>query len=180
MGWTCYYNKPHNVREEIASLCTNPAPDLQMYPLKIAVYGSTYYVAVSRLNSQGERYTFAAIILTRNDPDGDWCYKALDESAGPMDCDAPPSILKLLSDTSEPYALEWREKCRVNAAYRAKRRKIKPGQTIRLHNPVTLTSGAEIDTFKVFKHYRRTVFHNSACGFVSLDRYYLQPGFDIL
>ena len=38
-------------------------------------------------------------------------YKDMDETMGPGDCDCPKSIIALLSETDNEYALYWRQKC---------------------------------------------------------------------
>ena len=40
-----------------------------------------------------------------------FAYKPMDETMGPYCYDCPVSILKLLSDTDNDYALAWRQKC---------------------------------------------------------------------
>ena len=143
MGWTCIY-KPQDPYAEVMSLFTWPdSVPFTAEIVKVSKVGSTYYVACKKTPKPGktmETYghvpdpedgsiTFAAIILTRKDRNGDFCYKDMDEGMGPYEAKAPLSFLKLLSPTTKDYANNWRDRCRKYAA----RPRPKIGDTVRLH-----------------------------------------------
>jgi len=79
--------------------------------VKSAMVGSTYYAAIKNTNTNE---VFAYIALTsQDDRHGfNFGYKDMDETCGPYESKCPNSILKLLSPTTNEWALQWREKCR--------------------------------------------------------------------
>lgn len=102
--------------------------------VKSAMRGSIYYAAVKVLltpqkNPDGtckedanghfiyepipkeEQETFGVVVLTGVD-DGDFAYKIVSETMGPVHHRCPKNVLDALSPTTNAYALEWREKCR--------------------------------------------------------------------
>ncbi len=76
--------------------------------LKDAMVGGVYYAA---MRSAKTGKVWALVVLTDFD-NGEFGYKSMDETCGPCCYDCPISILKLLSPTTDKYALEWREKCK--------------------------------------------------------------------
>lgn len=158
MGWTGYYTAPIDPTAEIARLCTYETEARASAPVKICKRGTTYYVAVRvvmkdhagdvygfKLDAENA-YTFAAVFLTSRRVDA-WGYKDMDETMGPGMSEAPAALLDLLSETTSKYALEWRERCRKNAALRG--RVLKGGEIIRFDEPLTFTDGEQRDVFRV-------------------------------
>lgn len=126
MGWLFYDKTPANIEDEIRRLCTGHTPERSMAPVRMALVGSTWYVAVrvqyaspeearrqiSLFELQADNsFVFAAVILTQIS--GGWGYKDLDETVGPVESRAPAAILDLLSPTTDNWALEWRQRCRA-------------------------------------------------------------------
>lgn len=101
--------------------------------LKSRMVGSTYYAAVKQLLRYTESGTYepipedeqvvtAWVILTRS-AKGEWHnfgYKDMTENEGPCYEECPESILKLLSPTTNEYAVEWRNNCRKHARSKKK------------------------------------------------------------
>jgi hypothetical protein len=56
------------------------------------------------------------IVLHLQTLDGQKGYKPIEETGGPLDFDAPASLIKKLSPTDNKNALEWREKCLAQAS----------------------------------------------------------------
>jgi hypothetical protein len=95
--------------------------------LKSTMVGSTYYAAVQVLKEYvgkdkdnndiykdvEDGQVFGIIFLTSiNMKDyHNFSYKPMDETMGPHRYDCPISILRLLSETDNEYALKWRQKC---------------------------------------------------------------------
>lgn len=97
--------------------------------LKSAMVGAVYYAAVKKLkkyegrNENGdwifsdlpseEQTVFGAIFITstRNMECYNFGCKPMDETMGPGDYDCPKSIISLLSETDNEYALHWRKRC---------------------------------------------------------------------
>ena len=101
--------------------------------IKSAMYGSTYYGAIQKTNSDTkESEVFAVVVLTsvENNKFFNMSYKDMDETEHPFYYDCPESILKLLTPTNNKNANIWREKCR-------KRNKDK--KVLAKHEPIILT-----------------------------------------
>ena len=75
----------------------------------------TYYAAVKTPKSDEAYEIWAAIFLTSFDRSltDNFAYKDMDETMGPSTpyCKCPVSILKLLTETTNEAAVEWRKKC---------------------------------------------------------------------
>lgn len=83
--------------------------------LESAMVGSTYYAAVQSIEPDGSYQVGAVVFRTcfdRNSEDN-FSYKPMDETMGLaiQYCKCPLSILKLLTETSNKYALDWRKSC---------------------------------------------------------------------
>ena len=159
MGWLIYNDAPASIRDEIARLCTWESEAGRGYPVHISQKGNVWYAAVRNEITGGTRngpgdferdaaggYTFAAVFLTTRQGGG-WGYKDMDETMGPNEAQAPLKLLDLLSPTTSEWALKWRQKCRDNAALTS--RPLKPGDVIRLEQPLRFTDGSERQTFRV-------------------------------
>lgn len=74
-----------------------------------AVKGTVIYMAVKHPDG----YVYGAVVQTYRDRiDKDyWIYKAMSEDEGPRERKCPLRILRLLSPTDNPYAIQWREEC---------------------------------------------------------------------
>lgn len=81
--------------------------------------GKVYYAAVEMIRPDSPREVFALVCLVDHNPrDSEgyvFGYKDMDEGMGPVESDCPADILDMLTPTSRPYAIAWRERCRVNA-----------------------------------------------------------------
>jgi len=130
--------------------------------LRSAMSGKrTYYAAVEHTRPDDTRVVFAAVCLVRynlRDREGYiFGYKDMDESVGPCESDCPQAILDLLTPTDSAFALEWRARCRANAALRnaqSAKPKPKPGQIIVFHTPILFRNGRTLDRFEVVKNRR--------------------------
>lgn len=113
----------------------------------------TYYAAVEIVRASGQREVTAIVCLIRYNPrDREgyiFGYKDMDESVGPCESDCPVGILDLLTPTTHPYALAWRERCRANAARRTARPTLRDGQIVLFDRPITFADGARHDRLKV-------------------------------
>ena len=97
--------------------------------LKSAMVGIVYYAAVKKLKKYAgkdekgdwiysdlppeEQKVFGAVFITSTCMKEyfNFGYKDMDETMGPGDCNCPKSIIALLSETDNEYALYWRQKC---------------------------------------------------------------------
>lgn len=85
-------------------------------------------------------------------------YKSMDETVGPYEAKCPGRILDLLTPTTHPNAIQWRERCRENLDRR--RRVLADGDRIRLAETVTFTDGHEGCEFLIQKRGRRLVLRD--------------------
>ncbi|MGH6766402.1 MAG: DUF6927 domain-containing protein, partial [Bradyrhizobium sp.] len=66
--------------------------------------------------------------------------------------ECPERILNLLTPTDSSYAIEWRARCRENAAARralSRKPSPRPGQTIVFDQPLSFSDGRSLDRFEV-------------------------------
>ena len=129
MGWLFYDRIPANPEAEIRRICTAQDGTRTMTPVVIARDGMTWYAAVRVTFASAEAaavsgvarsftlapdksYTFGVVFLTQIS--GGWGYKDIDETMGPVESHAPAAILDILSPTTDQWALDWRERCRLN------------------------------------------------------------------
>lgn len=148
MGWTSYHatrfkevkrgykstmtvDVKREMDEEIFREWETPNGNCKL--IKSAMYGSTYYGAIQKTNSDTkESEVFAVVVLTsvENNKFFNMSYKDMDETEHPFYYDCPESILKILTPTDNENANIWREKCRK----RSKDKKV-----LAKHEPIILT-----------------------------------------
>lgn len=129
--------------------------------------GNRVYYAAAQVMTNGKGgEIFAIVCLVRWNPrarDGYiFGYKDMDESMGPCEADCPAHILDLLTPTDKDYAREWRARCRVNLARRARR--LVDGDRIRLPEPMTFSDGSVLQEFVVAKSGRRVLLRDPLRG----------------
>lgn len=73
----------------------------------------------------------------------------MDEQSGPFEAKLPRSILELLSSSTRPYALDWRN--RGYAMLRLKKRKVAEGDILRHLEPLRINDGCEHREFRLSK-----------------------------
>lgn len=138
MGWTSYhanyYKKNGTVdRKKEMDAYFLEGLNAGMYEVvKSAMVGSTYYAAVKQIQRsvigedgkynrvdipEAEQETFGMVMLTKTDMKDYYniYYKDISEDMGPYESKCPVSIIKLLSPTTNEYAMAWRQRCLDNA-----------------------------------------------------------------
>jgi len=85
-------------------------------------------------------------------------YKDMDESCGPNADECPESVLNLLTETDNEYALEWRKACRKNIADRKSKPRLKVGDSVVFDDRLTFC-GEQIQEFDVYLP-KRNLFKN--------------------
>jgi len=174
MGWLYMqsldgYSGP---RQYLDAQFTCQRGDVTMKVLRSAlVRMRTYYAALEYARATtGEHSVVGIVCLVRYNPrDSEgyiFGYKDMEESMGPCEAECPESILDLLTPTDKPYAIEWRARCRENAAARraiTRKPSPRPGQTIILEQPLLFGDGRTLDRFEVIANPRshRTVLYRS-------------------
>lgn len=158
MGWTgyraTYFNKSGIDRKaECDAYFTKGSNAGYFKILKSTLRNNVYYAAVKNMvrnvktENGGYEYipiedgtVWAAVFLT-GVRKNEFFYKDMDETCGPYNYDCPESILKLLSETDNEYALKWRELCRKENGYKKLLRKLPVGTTLNLYSPDTFNNG---------------------------------------
>jgi hypothetical protein len=104
-------------------------------------------------------YVLCVVWLYKNNRRAGFGYKSMDETMGPVDCDAPPRIMALLSPVADipeaGYAAEWRQRVAERAADRTRashvRHRLRLGDQLTLPRPVRFRGGFEADAFRVIE-----------------------------
>lgn len=143
MGWTGqsleYYTIEEIIKKDIES---GNKFELKYYSKK----GKVAYTAIKDKKT-GE--VFASVFLLDIDKKrNEFYYKEVPEYAGPFEYEAPEKLIKMLSQTKDKYALEWRKKCLY---------KPKKGDKIKFLKPINFINGDTLDEF-IFKGYN--IFQN--------------------
>ncbi len=139
--------------------------------LTIATKLNVSYVAYQRTvaatsDSPNAGKTFVnAVVVLHNRKDGEFCYKVLDETAGPCESNCPSHILSALSPieafaqpgtNSHEWATNWRARCW--AAIEKREKAPGDGATIRFKEPIKFTNGDVVSAFTIHKQGRRVRF----------------------
>ena len=118
MGWTeqiaCFYkNGQIDRKEELLHIFNDRGDNSEYKVLKCSMVGTIGYMAVQYTDFiYPERNTTFGLVCLTSVRENRWFgYKDMDETCGPYCYDCPISILKLLSETDNGFALQWREKC---------------------------------------------------------------------
>lgn len=104
MGWLEWDCRPEDKKTEVEHYLGDSI-------IKTVWVGSTCYAAYRSKN--GDIHGLVAITRSGN---GRVAVKEITEDMGPGECKCPNSILKLLSPTTDVYALEWRKRCQEHNA----------------------------------------------------------------
>lgn len=121
-----------------------------------------YYAAVQVMTNGIGGEVFAIICLVRWNPADKegliFGYKDMEESMGPYEDGCPATILDLLTQTQNEYALGWRARCRERLARH--QRPLADGDRIKLDQALTFTDGHVADEFVVVKRGRTLAFRD--------------------
>jgi len=148
MGWTCMPRQGRTVKEILKAAC------MPHKVLDIAIVNrSTAYIACE---IPGTGVAALVFLLQYRRDDYDFCYKDMDESMGPCECDCPERILNLLTAEPVGYAKEWRERCWARLRMR---RRILSGEKFSLALPLKFSDGV----------YRQNFVHEKSNKFKCLD-----------
>ena len=168
MGWTYTHKFPSmSITEYFKALVSE---NLEI--LDSALVNLHEWYAACRDKRNGE--VFALVYLVNSDnraKDGfNFGYKSMEESMGPCEDNCPERILNLLTETSNEWAIEWRQRCRRKIEQRAKAKTIKDGTVVRFSHPLKFTDGETLDTFTIRKQNRKTLFMATINGMSKLYR----------
>jgi hypothetical protein len=102
-------------------------------------YGTVIYAAV---RSRDEKEVFGLVLLAER-RDSILYTKPISEDMGPAEDRCPARILDLLTEPSNDWAREWRERCRARLGKPRPRK----GQTVAFAKPLTFTNGETHSSF---------------------------------
>jgi len=177
MGWTSYYanhykNGKVDRKAECDAYFMEGLNRGHFKVLKSAMKGAVYYAAIKdmvKIDENGncvptdDGRVWAAIFLTSVDGSC-FYYKPMDETCGPYYYDCPKLILKLLNETDNEYALNWRQKCIEEAERKQKFSKLPIGTVISFTYP----DGRKM---KAYKH--EPAYQFKRPFWMSLDGYHV-------
>lgn len=176
MGWL-YQNDPlrhETPAQYLTRMYNRDEPERRQTVLASATVRGTVYQAIKvEERKTGRTYVLCAVTLIRNSKRHGFGYKDMDETMGPVECDCPERVLRLLSpieDIPHPgYAADWRARVREAQAARARARQAKTaltvGTVLRAPREISFTTGWKADAFRVVEIRKRTPI------FVPLDDY---------
>jgi len=157
MGWT-FFDKPHNVKEYFTRQLSWENENAKQRPLDVAIVKfRTLYAAVENIDkATGKRTVFAVIIMLQFSR-GEMGYKDMDETCGPFQCECPERILKLLTETDNEYAKQWRAACWAKIE-KSQKLVLKEGAIVKFKSPIRFMDGLEYSEMKVVKNGRKVRF----------------------
>jgi len=107
MGWSYEYCNVYNAKEAKAKM-DERFNCCDVYEVVKSTVVNRVYYAVVKYKSEDENCTFAAISLLEYGK-GEFGHKDMEDSSCPFCYDFPVSWLKLLSPTTDEYAIQWRK-----------------------------------------------------------------------
>lgn len=113
--------------------------------LDVSKKGNVVYMAVRQIKLGN---IFAAVIPYSFDK-GEFFWKEMDDSCGPVQKDCPKRILNQLTPTDSEFANQWRKECLANLT--KPKTKYKYGDIIEFANEVTFTDGHKGTSFILLK-----------------------------
>lgn len=156
MGWMSGWNS----RSELVNHLTDPQKwekDGQQHELRVVkkcFRGNNLWTIVERFVDGKQTDKFIILFMLRRFDQGDWGYKDVDESMGPVYYNCPVSWLDEVPDPGS-HATAWREEVR-NAASKVK--SFKHGQRVVFDFEVRFGDGGETKELMVEKYRRRVLF----------------------
>ncbi len=156
MGWTetaLTHSRPVTALEAIrVALGSDILPRVVAHARKPAS-GRDGHVIYAAVQAHDDPDTIWGLVLLASVASSSWSggrvlrTKAMTESEGPGEDEAPKKILDRLSATDSPYALEWRARCRANLTAAAAQRKtaaaVKPGARVKFDPPLSFADNTE-------------------------------------
>lgn len=157
MGWTCIpvVFTSRNLQEIKYHLIKEWEVGGNYKVREYSKKSNTVYMAVENLLS---KEIFAVVTLI-SFSEGEFCWKTMDETMGPLHVECPQKILKMLTPTSNEYAKEWRGACwnyhRVNKITASK---YQHGDILEFFDPIVFKDGSEETRFIYYKHGHSSYF----------------------
>lgn len=138
MGWTSFWPEPGQSTDQILRTELFRGDS---HEIVAAGPGRGGWYAAVRTVSEPDRVWGLIVLVQRGG--GQFSYKDMTETMGPVACDAPKKVLDALTPTDNEYANEWRNACRARLA----RPKVTSGARVKFAHTMTFSNGDEMDTF---------------------------------
>lgn len=164
MGWLEYniYNSP---KKECDKILTWEAGTRSCNVVKSYMKGNVYYAVINVKNTATDfDKNTAVVFLTHYSPKAknfNFAYKDMDEDMHPFYYDFPESYLELLSETTNPSAIKWREECHKRNSIKKRLSKLKKGDIIEFQCPLNTSITNEGQTIRVYKHSKNCFIYSS-------------------
>jgi hypothetical protein len=149
MGWTYGYKSKETT---IDAYFENLLSEKYEYVGTGAVVNFKEYYRAVYCKETKQYFADVCLIDCRESADGfNFGYKSMGEEMGPMICNCPERILKIIEQSEAPndYAKEWRKKCWKNINKKNKLKTIKFGTVIHFSQPISFTNGAKDQDFVI-------------------------------
>jgi hypothetical protein len=165
MGWLFQHEplRHETPAEYITRQFTHESDTQATTVLATATVGQVIYGAV-RVHAKAANTTIVLgmVVLFKNNARDGFGYKDMDETMGPVECDCPERIMRLLTPIEElpgpGYAADWRKRvAERHAAQRQTREKsqqLHPGAVLRFPAPLQLNNGHSSSAFRVTGRYK--------------------------
>lgn len=137
MGWSFMHrDKGMTDRDFFASEVLSPESEIVACSTK----NNVFYAAVR--SAQPSVGVWALVVLIqRTKGHYNFGYKVMSEDDGPVEHNAPASVLDALSPTEVQWANQWRAKARAALARQQDRPVVKPGDLVTFNHPIAFSDG---------------------------------------
>ena len=117
--------------------------------------GNTVYMAVKKLDTE----EIFAVVTLISFSGGEFYWKTMDESMGPVEAECPQRILKRLTPTDYEFAQDWRDRCwQYHKTNKIRSQKYKHGDILEFPREISFMNGFNGKVFILVKEGRSTYF----------------------
>jgi hypothetical protein len=111
----------------------------------------TWYAAVERTDKASNTLeVYAVICLVKyNKSRGEYSYHSMHEAEGPSAQECPHKILKLLTPTTHPHAINWRLNCLYTINARKAKQPLKTGYHLIFEEDIPFQNGDHVNVFYI-------------------------------
>jgi len=149
MGW----NYAEGVTTALEAVMVDLEGDHPGFSCKIRGHRGKYFAL--DITTNGKTETIAMVVESQRN-NGEYWYKFVEETDGPISTKCPLQILNLLSPTTDSTALEWRARCKENLTKLV----LNQGDVVTFKEPLRFNLGGTTVSASVFQkvHPTRQLF----------------------
>ena len=150
MGW----NQANGVTNALEAVMLDLEGEHPGFSCKITGYRGKYFAL--EISAIGKPTEVIGMVVESQKQHGEYWYKFVEETEGPVSAKCPLSILNLLTPTTDRDALEWRARCKENLTPL----KIREGDVVTFKEALQFNVGGSTVSARVFKktHPTRQLF----------------------